>query len=285
MERIGSHAQARSIWRLVATFVWAIVLIVVVLGLLGDVTSTALGVGLIGAALAFILQRPLLNALAWIIISYQRMYRIGDRIAMGPTRGYVTDIRITHTFLREFGEWMHGDTFTGRIVAVPNSLVFDAPVSNYTRDIPIVWDEVENLVTYESDIDVAKEHMLESAKEVVGSFMSSKHKMYLKRLEIRDLEKLMLKEPQLRMEFSDSGVKLQVIYFCPVESRRNIRSDIVERVWRRFSEDSRVEIAYPHMEIVPYGQEPRVPREKLGVRAVARSPLAEDGDKSKDSRE
>jgi hypothetical protein len=50
---------------------------------------------------------------------------------------------------------------------------------------------VEDLVTYESDIDAAKEHMVASAR-------------------------------------------------------------IVEEVWRRFQADPRIEIAYPHMELVRY---------------------------------
>ncbi|MFQ5658094.1 MAG: hypothetical protein ACE5G5_11175, partial [Candidatus Methylomirabilales bacterium] len=123
-------------------------------------------------------------------------------------------------------------------------------VRNYTKDIPYVWDEVENLITYESDIDIAKQYMLDSAREIVGSFMTSRYYLYLQRLEIRDLEGFIMKEPEIRMAFSDSGVRLQVIYFVRAEARRRIHSEITELIWRRFAEDRRVRIAYPHMELV-----------------------------------
>lgn len=248
--RGDTHAHARSVWR-IATFVaWAIVLVAIGLGSLGDVASTTVSLGILGAALAFVLQKPLLNVAAWFIIMNRRLYRIGDRVAIGATRGYVTDIRLMHTELQEFGGWMHGDTFTGRTVAVPNSLVFDGPVYNYTRDFPFVWDEVETLVTYESDREVAKEHILAAAREVVGDLMAENYDRYSRRLQLRDLEKFLLRGPEIRMEFADSGVKVYVLYFCPVELRRKVKSDIVERVWTRLGEDPRVGIAYPHLEIL-----------------------------------
>lgn len=253
--RFGTYAQARSVWRLITYIIWAGVLVTFALIPLADLAITVVGAAVFAAAIAIVMQKPLLNIVAWFVITYQRMYRIGDRVAIGPTRGYVIDIKISHTLMREFGEWMTGDTFTGRIVSVPNSLVFEVPVSNYTKDIPYVWDEVENLVTYESDIDAAKKHMLDATQEVVGTFMTSRYYLYLQQLEIRDLEGLIMREPVIRMAFSDSGVKLQVVYFCPAESRRRIRSEITEKVWRRFNEDASVGIAYPHMEFVRHAEE------------------------------
>lgn len=258
----GSHAQARSIWKLVGYIVWAGVLLVLAFSVFGpNLSAAAVGAGIIGGALVITLQRPLLNAVAWMVITANRMYRIGDRVAFGDTRGYVTDIRLTHTLLREFGAWMKGDTFTGRIASVPNSLIFDTSVSNYTRDVPFIWDEVENLVTYESDVDKAKQYMLEAAKDVVGNFMASRYYLYLRRLEIRDLEEFLLKRPEVRLEFAESGVQMQVVFFCPVEARRRVKSEITERIWRRFNEDPDVAIAYPHVQFVPHRERVRVSEE------------------------
>ena len=248
--KVGSHAQARSIWKLVTYAVWILVLSVILMGLIGETSSLFVYVGLMGAALTFVLQKPLLNVGAWALISYRRLYRIGDRVSFGSVNGYVLDITTMYTELREFGEWMKGDTFTGRIVTVPNSTIFDQPVFNYTKDFPFVWDEVCNLVTYESDIEVAKRYMLDSAKEVVGSLMEQNYDRYRSRLGIRDLDQLLLRSPELRMELADSGVNVYVLYFCPVEQRRKIKGDITERIWKKFMADPSVGIAYPHMQIV-----------------------------------
>lgn len=246
----GSQAQARSIWRMVGYIIWIIVLMILIFSMTGEVSSLMIYAGLIGAALTFVLQKPLLNILAWALISFRGIYRIGDRIAINNVKGYVMDIKIMYTELREFGEWMKGDTFTGRIVAVPNSMVFDYPVYNYTRDFPFVWDEVTAMVTYESDIDIAKKYIFDSAREVVGELMKTNYDLYRRRMELKDLEQLLLKEPALRMEMADSGVNIYVLYYCPAEMRRLIRSEITEKIWRKFMEDPRVDIAYPHMHIL-----------------------------------
>jgi small-conductance mechanosensitive channel len=251
--KVGSHAQARSMWKLVTYAVWMLVLSIIFISMIGETSSLILYIGLMGAALTFVLQKPLLNIGAWALISYRRLYRIGDRVSFGTTKGYVLDITTMYTELREFGEWMKGDTFTGRIIIVPNSLIFDQPVFNYTKDFPFVWDEVANLVTYESDIDVAKKYMLESAKEVVGGLMEQNYERYRRRLGIRDLDQLLLKSPELRMELSDSGVNVYVLYFCPVEVRRKIKAEITERIWKKFMADPSVGIAYPHMHVVGVG--------------------------------
>ncbi len=248
--KVGSHAQARSMWKLIAYAVWILVLGIMFISMIGETGSLVMSLGLLGAAFTFVLQKPLLNICAWALISYRRIYRIGDRVAFGEVKGYVLDITTMYTELREFGEWMRGDTFTGRIVTVPNSLIFDQPVCNYTRDFPFVWDEVVNLVTYESDIEVAKRYMLESAKEVVGQLMEQNYERYRRRLGIRDLDQLLLRSPELRMELADSGVNVYVLYFCPVELRRKIKADITERIWTKFMSDPGVGIAYPHMHLV-----------------------------------
>lgn len=248
--RVESHARARSMWKLITYAAWILILSVIIFSVIGETRDIVLYIGLIGAALTFVMQQPLLNIVGWALISYRRVYRIGDRVSVGGTKGYVLDVTTMYTELREFGDWMRGDTFTGRIVTVPNSLVLSSPIFNYTKDFPFIWDEIVNLVTYESDIEVAKKYMLESTKQVVGSLMEQNYERYKRKIEIRDLHQLLLREPEIRMELADSGVNVYVLYFCPVEQRRRIKSEITELIWKRFMDDPSVGIAYPHMHLL-----------------------------------
>ena len=38
--------------------------------------------------------------------------------------------------------WVRARQYTGRIVTVSNSTVFDEPIFNYTREFPYVWEEM-----------------------------------------------------------------------------------------------------------------------------------------------
>ena len=248
--RMGSYAAVRSSWKTVSYTIWAVVLTFIFFFFMGGGDSLVLSLGLIGAALAFVLQKPLLNILGWMFISYNRMFKIGDRIDIGGVKGFVTDINLMHTDVYEMEGWMKGETFTGRISQIPNGMIFDGAVNNYTRDSPYIWDEVGNLVTYESNIDRAKQHMLDAANGAVGELMTKKHEAYRKRLELHDLDRILPSQPTIRMDLADSGVNLYVVYWACAEDRREVRSLIVEAIWRKFSEDPEVEIAYPHMQIV-----------------------------------
>ncbi len=248
--RVKSYASARSMWKLISYFIWIFVLVALFVLYLGDVASSVLSLSVIGAALTFVLQKPLLNIIGWIYITYYRVYRIGDRISVNNITGFITDIRVMDTELQEIGTWMDGHTFTGRISTFPNAIVFDHSMNNYTKDSPFVWDEITNLVTYESDIDKAKQYMLDATTGVIGKSMETNFETYRKNLSIHDLDKLLPQAPEIRMDLKDSGVNLTIIYWCRIEQRRVIKSQIVEGIWRKFMEDPDVGIAYPHVEIV-----------------------------------
>lgn len=243
---VGGEAQARSIWKIISYIIWIVILALLALGIISNPDSWVLFLGLMGAALAFVMQQPLLNIAGWFLIYTRGLYRMGDRISLSDVSGYVVDITIMQTEVREFGQWMNGDTFTGRIVAVPNAFIFSKPVFNYTKDVPFIQDEVSFLVTFESDVSAAKSVALEATKEVVGKSMERDFLDYQNVMEFSDLKKQISSDPQVRMGFAESGVKLYVIYYCSVESRRLIKSRITEEIWRRFSSDSRVRLAVPH---------------------------------------
>ena len=123
-------------------------------------------------------------------------------------------------------------------------------MNNYTKDSPFIWDEVANLVTYESNIDKAKQYMLDATTEVIGKSMETNFEAYRKNLSIHDLDTMLPKAPEIRMDLKGSGVNLVIIYWCRIENRRKIKSDIVEAIWRKFTADPEVGIAYPHIEII-----------------------------------
>jgi small-conductance mechanosensitive channel len=60
--------------------------------------------------------------------------------------------------------WVRSRQFTGRIVTVANSRIFDEPIYNYTRDFPYIWDEIALPITYSADRKLAEEILLAAAR-------------------------------------------------------------------------------------------------------------------------
>lgn len=254
-----TEAEVFQVYQLLSYAIWIGAFVFVLLFLISGAGAefSFLGTALVSAAVIYVLQEPLLNVVGWILLVTRQIYRLGDRIEMADTKGYVVAISTMNTSLREFGGWMTGDRFTGRYVIVPNSFILKGKVFNYTRDNPFVWEEVQVSVTFESDHRTAERYVLEATEEVVGEFMRENLEVVRRSYEFRDLLNYMVEKPTVRWALSDSWVTMTVVFFCPAHRKQYYKSEITKRVLDRIREDPNVSIAYPHIEIVPYGGKSR----------------------------
>ncbi|MFQ6013408.1 MAG: mechanosensitive ion channel family protein [Thermoplasmata archaeon] len=251
-DRVAHEADIYALFQLFSYLIWAGVLLGILFVFVGIGVIDALGVGLVSAALILVLQKPLLNLLGWGVLVTRRLYKLGDRIELNKVKGYVTQITLMKTVVREFGGWMGGDTFTGRYVAIPNSNVLEENVYNYTRDTEFIWDEISVAVTYESDHKVAERYLRDAAEAVVGDLMRNNRGVVRGKYEFADLATYMVEEPTVTWTLGESSVNMHLVYFCPSYRRRYYRTEIVKRILESFASDARVAIAYPHVEFVPY---------------------------------
>ena len=137
-----------------------------------DPTRLATAFGLASAGLAFALQQVVTSIAGYFVILRGSTFTVGDRISMGGVRGDVMRLGFIQTTIMEMGQppsvgsegaWVRSRQFTGRIVTVSNSKIFSDPVFNYSRDFPLIWEEMAIPITYEADRVRAEEVMLEAA--------------------------------------------------------------------------------------------------------------------------
>lgn len=251
-ERMAHEADIYALFQLVSYLVWGAVFVGILLVVVGVGVINAFEVAVVLGAIILVMQKPILNLLGWGVLVTRRLYKLGDRIEMSDVRGYVTQITLMKTLVREFGGWMAGDTFTGRYVAIPNSQVLEQNVFNYTRDTEFIWDEISISVTYESDHKVAERYIRDAAESVVGDLMRNNRGVVRGKYEFADLATYMVEEPTVTWTLGESSVDMHLVYFCPSYRRRYYRTEIVKLILESFASDSRVAVAYPHVEFVPY---------------------------------
>ncbi|MCH7585121.1 MAG: mechanosensitive ion channel, partial [Acidobacteria bacterium] len=79
-------------------------------------------------------------------------------IQIGEHKGDVIDIRAFRFTLFEIaGERVDAEQPTGRLLHVPNGLVFTEPLANFTEGFQYVWHEIPVLVTFESNWETAQQ--------------------------------------------------------------------------------------------------------------------------------
>jgi len=131
--------------------------------------SFALGVA--GAGLVVSLQDVITSFAGWVAIGYLNLYKAGDRIQIGETRGDVIDISIMRTEIVETGNWVSNDFYNGRVVRIPNSAALKGPIFNCSQEFRFIWDEIKVPLTGDSSHLLAREMLLRIADEAVAGYL------------------------------------------------------------------------------------------------------------------
>lgn len=210
--------------------------------------SLATFLGLLSAGLAIALKDPISDLAGWLFVLWRKPFDVGDRIELGGVKGDVIDLRLFKFTVLEIGNWVHADQSTGRVVHVPNHKVFTDSLANYTSDFEFIWNELEILITFESD--------WEKAKELLQSISDKHLEDFVERAEqqVRRAKKSYLiyyrhLTPIVYTDVRDSGVCLTIRHLSNPRQRRGLSQSIWEDILREFHKHDEIELAYPTMRI------------------------------------
>ncbi len=227
-------------------------LITFLLGVVGFVSiwfdnpaRLATGVGLLGAGLAFALQKVITSFAGYFVILRGKTFNVGDRITMGGVRGDVIALNFIQTVIMEMGEppsvqgsdpgmWVQSRQYSGRIVTVTNSKIFDDPVYNYTRDFPFLWEEMQIPISYDADAELVEKILLEAArKETVK--IEELAEPTLKLLEVSFSIVSADLQPKVYIRLTDNWVELAVRFVCSDHDIRGLKDRMSREIKAKLS--------------------------------------------------
>ncbi len=242
--------KERYYWTRAIQYVFsASFLIAIIIIWLAEFQSIGTFIGLVSAALTIALKDLIVNAAGWLFIIIRKPFSMGDRITIGEHTGDVIDVRIFQFTINEIGNWVDADQSTGRIIHIPNGLVFTAPQANFTQGFSHIWNEIGILITFESDWEKAKSILYDIVKKH-GAVLTEKAQSNL----IEASKKYMILynklTPIVYTSVKDSGVNLTMRYLITPRRRRGSEEAIWEDVLRSFAQHKDIELAYPTQRIV-----------------------------------
>ena len=200
--------------------------------------------GLLSAGIAIALKDPLANLAAWLFILLRRPISVGDRVQIGEVAGDVIDIRPFQFLLLEIGNWVGADQSTGRIIYVPNGRVFSHPVANYTKGFDHIWNEINVVVTFESNWQKAKS-ILESAVQTHADALSKAAERKIRAASRKYMIFYKNLTPIIYTRVVDHGVQLTLRYLCEPRNRRGTEHEIWEQILTEFAQCDDIDFAYP----------------------------------------
>ena len=216
------------------TFVWIVIIVIFgVISLSGSIQALGISAGFLGMIIGWSLQAPVTGVAAWLMLILKRPFRIGHRIIVAGIKGDVLDITLTHVILNQVGGTVAGEERSGRSVLIPNAILFNQTITNYTLDVEYILSEVPVRVTFQSDWDEAEKILVDAAIQVTA-----------------DTIEITGEEPFIRAELFDAGVLMRLRYRTTPEDYAENVSDIVKIIHKAFGENEKVEFCYPHSEVL-----------------------------------
>ncbi|MFH5832352.1 mechanosensitive ion channel family protein [Halalkalibaculum sp. DA3122] len=215
--------------------------------------SVATFLGLLSAGLAIALRDPVTDFAGWIFIIWRRPFDVGDRIQIGDTKGDVVDTRVFKFTVLEIGNWVHADQSTGRVIHIPNHKVFTEPLANYTSDFEFIWNELEVLVTFESNWKKAKDLLQEIADKHLQDSVTDAEQQ-VKKASKSYLIHYRYLTPIVYTDVKDSGINLTIRHLSNPRRRRSVGQSIWEDILTEFEKEEDIELAYPTMRIYKQGE-------------------------------
>jgi len=227
-----------------------LIAVVTVIGLVSiwfdDPGKLTTAVGLITAGLAFALQKVVTSLAGYFVILRGRNFTVGDRITMGGVRGDVIALGFFQTTIMEMGQpppvqsadpamWIQSRQFTGRIVTVANSRIFDEAIYNYTRDFPFIWEEMRVPIAYRDDpakvepilLEAARKHAIDTTK-LQGSMLERLSREY----GIRSVDFV----PAVYFRLTDNWIEMTVRFIVPDHGVRKIKDAMAREVLAKLKE-------------------------------------------------
>lgn len=232
-------------WRKGTTYIATFLLLIILGGIwFTGVSNITTFLGLIAAGLAVAFKEPLENIAAWAFILTKRPFEVGDRVQIGQHKGDVIDQRLFVFTLMEIGNWVDAEQSTGRVIHVPNGLVFNQALANYGKGFEYIWDEIPVLITFESDHKRAKK-ILSEISEKHGSQLSLSAEQKVKSAAKKYMIFYQKLTPIVYTSVKASGVMLTIRLLCEPRQRRNTENDIWEDVLDAFAKEENIHLAYP----------------------------------------
>jgi small-conductance mechanosensitive channel len=207
-----------------------------------ETQSVLVAVGLIGAAVAFAIQDIFKNFIGGVMIFFNGIYRVGDRIEINEKFGDVIDISLFYTTLMETREWVSGDQVTGRLTTVPNGLVLNGTAQNYTKDFDFIWDEITVPITYDSNWKEGANRILEIVTNETNN-ISENAKRTMERIEGKYYFTKRSLDPAIFLTLTDNWITFGIRYVADVRQRRVLHDKLSRLILGEIESSGQIKIA------------------------------------------
>lgn len=215
-------------------YLLGIVLAALAFPALKGLAQTAVGgAGILAVIIGVASQEALANLIGGFFIIVFKPFQVHDIIKVTDTMiGEVMDITLRHTIIKNY---------QNKMIVIPNAIINKEKVFNYNLGDKKCCQWIEIGISYDSDIDLAKE------------IMRSEAEAHPNLIEFRSLLQIKNKDPKVIVRvisLEDSAVTLRAWAWAKdYQDAFVMKCDLLESIKKRFDKEG-VEIPFPHRTLV-----------------------------------
>jgi small-conductance mechanosensitive channel len=198
-----------------------------------------------------------MNIFGWFVIMINGNIKVGDRVKIYLQNGNVQivgdviDITLTRIVIYEDVTYTtyHTNRRAGRIVFVPNNVIFNNPIFNYThKRLATIWDGIDITLTFDSNYkkaaEIIKEILINQTKRQVAATKSR-----MQRLKIEYNFKSYNLEPRVFTFIEENGIRISAWYLVISTSPMAYRSQASSEILDALLKEKDIKITYPTYKI------------------------------------
>jgi small-conductance mechanosensitive channel len=207
--------------------------------------------GFASAGIAIAMKDWFMNIFGWFVILTTGNFKVGDRIKVMLQNGQIdivgdiVDITVSRIVIHEDVTLTTYDKNrrAGRIIFVPNNVIFTNPIFNYTHEgLKSVWDGIDITITFDSNYKKAEYLAKEIAKKYSKGYTDITRKQLNKLRNMYNIKNTQV-EPRVFTFVGEYGIIISCWYLNNY-STLNLRSKISSELLETFLKEEDITIAY-----------------------------------------
>lgn len=187
-----------------------------------------------------VLVRGLINnIIGWFVIKHRKYFRVGHRVEINEIIGDVIEINPISFQLLEVRNWLSSDSNTGRVIKLPNRIIFEESIEMVGVDNQFIWHEISYVLTFESDWQAAEKIMLQAGNR------------YFEEVVVPDLEKTNKRvltkkdsfKPVFALDTTEAGIRVSLKYLINYLNGTKAKTQLQREILLKIKEKPNLEFA------------------------------------------
>jgi len=232
------------------TFITLLV-IIVLFSYIENVSYLVTVLGFASAGIAIAMKDWFMSLMGWFVIMIGGTIHVGDRVKFVKEGveyvGDIVDISMMRMTLHEdvtLTTYMHNRR-SGRMIFIPNNYIFTDMIANYSHaGLKTVWDGIDFMITFDSDINKATSIAKEVSKKYSKGYTDITRKQLNKLRSSYSIRNTNV-EPRILSFIEPYGVKISAWYLTNAYATLTLRSTISQEIIERIQAEKSISLAFP----------------------------------------